>query len=64
MQKSVTTIISMLLEMSESKAYIGSKEFLTPLTNRWAKYLLLSRNKFRVCCGDSLKFFDIEITKN
>lgn len=63
-QNNVTTIMSILSEMSARRANIGSKEFLTPLTSKWAKYLLLSRNRFRVCWGDSLKFFDIEITKN
>ena len=43
---------------------MGSKEFLTPLTRRWARYLLLSRKRLRVCWGDSLKFLDMEIIKN
>lgn len=63
-QNNVTTINPMLLMMSVKRAKIGSYEFLTPFTNKCAKYLLLSKNKFKVCWGDNLKFFDIEITKN
>ena len=35
-----------------------------PFTNKCARYLLLSKNRFKVCWGDSLKFFDNEMTKN
>lgn len=54
----------MLLEMSARRANMGSNEFFTPLTSKCAKYLLLSRNRLSVCWGDSLKFLEIEITKN
>ncbi len=43
---------------------MGSKLFFTPLTNKCDKYLLLSKKRFNVCWGESLKFLDIEITKN
>ncbi len=32
------------------------KLFFTPFTIKCDKNLLLSMNKFKVCCGDSLKF--------
>jgi hypothetical protein len=34
------------------------------LTNKCAKYLFWSKNRFRVWFGDNLKFLESEITKN
>ncbi len=64
MQNKLTTIISILLIISVNIAKIGSNEFFTPFTTRCAKNLLLSKNKFNVCWGESLKFLEIVITKN
>lgn len=50
--------------ISVRREYTGSKEFFTPFAKRCDKYLLLSRNRFKVCCGDILKCFEINIVKN
>ena len=43
---------------------MGWKESFKPLTNKCAKYLFLSKKRFKVWSGDSLKFLDNNITKN
>lgn len=63
-QKRVTTIYYIQFEISAKRPKMGSNEFFTPFTNKCAKYLLLSKNKLRVCCGESLKFLEMEMTKN
>lgn len=64
MQNRVTTMQSIFCEISLRNANIGSQEPLTPFTRRCARYLLLSRKRLSVCCGDSLKFLEMEMTKN
>lgn len=58
-------IIKLMLSIISCKTNkIGSNAFLTPLTKRWAKYLLSSKKRLSVCCIDNLKWLLIEITKN
>lgn len=63
-QKSRSTKNSACAFISSSKDQTGSNEFLTPFASRWDRYLLLSKKRFRVCWGDILKFFDINMVRN